>query len=61
MKQPKKIIINWYPITVHRTWYICPFCHTQVFEEIDKNVVRFKCYYCKNELIINGYKEEKAT
>jgi len=61
-KRAKEVYIIEKLITVIKTSYVCPTCHTQVQEDINDRVVRFKCSYCRQELIaIHEYSENNST
>jgi len=64
-KKPKICIVNYYKIPIeesYRSEYTCPSCHITYYNGgPHKNVTRFKCENCGQELIVKGnnYEDNK--
>lgn len=56
-KRATKVSIKDYTVFSTRSKYTCPSCKTSCECGIDDNVTRFRCIYCKRELIINSRKK----
>jgi transposase-like protein len=61
MKRPRKVDIIYKEIITTISEYTCPFCNVTVEGAgIGKNITRFKCEECKNELIVDKFIFEKG-
>jgi transcription elongation factor Elf1 len=53
MKRAKKAVITYSKVISYSSSYTCPHCHTVfVGAGIARNVTRFTCGRCENEIIV---------
>jgi peptide subunit release factor 1 (eRF1) len=58
MKRPKQAIMRYSKIPTEISSYTCPHCHVNFTGAgIRRNVTRFLCSECGNEIIIIGRKD----
>jgi len=59
-KRPKKVIVTLREVTKTVSGYNCPSCTLNLIGGgISKNVSRFKCEQCGQELIVDKFVNEK--